>query len=246
MNIFNTQKICSSLQTARKNAQAKFGSERVRMVELSKLHFDKDFKELFSQEPEKVERIAADMKVNGFDNSQPILVTKDLSILDGNSRYLASQKAGIKFVPIIIKDFKDKNEALCYELHLQLDRRNLSDAEIFSMFQKLEKMKADAKDEGKATSDFTDEKLAVQLKKSERQVQKMRELSKKADEKTLEKVSSGEITINQAYKEVKKVDKPVQKSDPSPVKINEFCRGVQFALDELSKGKTVEEILAEV
>ena len=196
--IFFTKKLSTSFEAAKQNIQNKFDSERIQMVEISKLKFDKDFKELFAQEPEKVERIAQDMKKRGFDKSQPIIVTKDGSILDGSSRFMAAIQAVIKFVPAVYKDFADKNDALQYELHLQLDRRNLSDAEIFAMFKKLEEMKQTAKTEGKSTEDFTDAKLAEQLKKSERQVQKMRELFK----------------------------------------------GVKFALDELAKGKTAEEILA--
>ena len=186
--IFFTKKLSTSFEAAKQNIQNKFDSERIQMVEISKLKFDKDFKELFAQ----------DMKKRGFDKSQPIIVTKDGSILDGSSRFMAAIQAGIKFVPAVYKDFADKNDALQYELHLQLDRRNLSDAEIFAMFKKLEEMKQTAKTEGKSTEDFTDAKLAEQLKKSERQVQKMRELFK----------------------------------------------GVKFALDELAKGKTAEEILA--
>ena len=244
--IFFTKKLSTSFEAAKQNIQNKFDSERIQMVEISKLKFDKDFKELFAQEPEKVERIAHDMKEHGFDKSQPIIATKDGSILDGNSRYMAAKQIGIKYVPVVYKDFTDKNEALKYELHLQLDRRNLSDAEVFAMFKKLEEMKQSAKSEGKSTEDFTDAKLAERLKKSERQVQKMRELSKKADEQTLDKVASGEITINQVYSKVKKAEHPKElKTDEnsSPNK-TEFCKGVHFALDELAKGKTVEEILA--
>ena len=245
MKFFN-KKISSSFETAKQNIQNKFDSERIQMVEISKFKFDKDFKELFAQEPEKVAHIAQDMRERGFDKSQPIIATKDSSILDGNSRYMAANQIGIKYVPVVYRNFADKNEALKYELHVQLDRRNLSDAEVFAMFKKLEEMKQTAKSEGKSMEDFTDAKLAEQLKKSERQVQKMRELSKKADEQTLDKVASGEITINQVYSKVKKAEHPKKlKTDEnsSPNK-TEFCKGVHFALDELAKGKTVEEILA--
>jgi hypothetical protein len=81
-------------------------------------------------------------------------------------------------------------------------------------------MKQEAKSEGKSTEDFTDEKLAEQLKKSERQVQKMRELSKKADEQTLDKVASGEFTINQAYSEVKKAEHPKENKNNEKLSIN--------------------------
>lgn len=242
MKLFS-KNIRSKIETAKQNIQNKFDSERVQMVEISKLKFDKDFKDLFKQEPEKVARIAENLRQNGFDKSQPLIVTKDYRILDGNSRYLASLDIGIKFLPVVFKDFADKDEALKYELHLQLDRRNLNDSEIFKMFKKLEEMKNKAKIEGKSTEDFTDAKIAEQLNKSERQVQKLRELSKKADEGTIQKVSAGKLTINQAYSEVKKAELPAVQKLPKSVSESEFKKGVAFAIKELAKGKTPQEIL---
>ena len=244
--MFFTNKLSSSIKTAKHNIQNMFDCERIHMVEISKLKFDRDFKELFTQEPEKVARIAQDMRERGFDKSQPIIATKDGSILDGNSRYMAANQIGIKYVPVVYKDFADKNEALKYELHLQLDRRNLSDAEVFAMFKKLEEMKQNAKSEGKSTEDFTDAKFAEQLNKSERQIQKIRWLTKKADEQTLNKLSSGKITIHQAFSEVKKAEHPKESKteENSSIDKSEFIKGVHFALDELANGKTAEEILA--
>ena len=252
--MFFTKKLSSSIKAAKQNIQNKFDFKRIQMVEISRLKFDEDFKELFAQEPEKVERITQDMKEHGFDKSQPIIVTKDFSILDGNSRYLACKAAGISIVPVVVKDFADKKEALKYELHLQLDRRNLNDSQILAAFQRLEELKSAAKREGKSTDDFTDAKLAVQLNKSERQIQKIRELTKKADEKTLEKVASGELTINQAFVKLKQSEKPKEQkpersqenknNEKLSISKSEFLKGVHFALDELANGKTAEEILA--
>ena len=78
--IFFTKKLSTSLETAKQNIQNQFGPERIIMVNINKLKFDKDFKELVAQGPEKVERIAQDMKEHGFDKSQPIIVTKDFLI----------------------------------------------------------------------------------------------------------------------------------------------------------------------
>lgn len=243
MKLFS-KNIRSKIETAKQNIQNKFDSERVQMVEISKLKFDKDFKGLFEQEPEKLKRLVESMRQNGgFDKSQPLIVTKDFAILDGNSRYLASLEAGIQYIPVVVKDFADKDEALKYELHLQLDRRNLNDSQIFLMFKKLEEMKNKAKIEGKSTEDFTDAKIAEQLNKSERQVQKLRELSKKADEGTIQKVSAGKMTINQAYSEVKKAELPPVQKLPKSVNESEFKKGVAFAIKELAKGKTPLEIL---
>lgn len=219
--------------------------ERTKMVEISKLKFDKDFKELFAQEPDKVERIYQDMLIKGFDKSQPIIVTKDNCILDGNSRFMAATKAGIKMVPVVYKTFADKNEAIKYELHLQLNRRNLSDAEILKMFKRLEELKNQSKKDGKPISEFTDSKIAAQLKKSERQVQKIRELTKKADNETLMKVETGEISINQAYSEIKKSEKQSDETiSTSTIHNSDFKKGVMFALNKIASGKSPEEILA--
>ena len=65
------------------------------MVEVSQLRFDRDFKNVFQQENDKVAEIANDMKANGFDKSRPIIVTDAYIIVDGHSRFLAAKKAGI-------------------------------------------------------------------------------------------------------------------------------------------------------
>ena len=42
---------------------------KIKMVEVSQLHFDRDFKNVFQQENDKVAEIANDMRANGFDKS---------------------------------------------------------------------------------------------------------------------------------------------------------------------------------
>ena len=101
---------------------------------IDELSMDKEFQEMFEQETDKVIRIAQNMTENGYDNSQPIIITPDKIIIDGHSRYLACKQAGIKMVPVVIKEFESKEAAKDYERHLQLDRRNLSDAEIYRFY----------------------------------------------------------------------------------------------------------------
>ncbi len=61
---------------------------KIKMVEVSQLRFDRDFKNVFQQENDKVAEIANDMKVNGFDKSRPIIVTEAYIIVDGHSRFM--------------------------------------------------------------------------------------------------------------------------------------------------------------
>ena len=62
---------------------------KIKLVEVSLLHFDRDFKNVFQQENDKVAEIANDMRANGFDKSRPIIVTEAYIIVDGHSRFMA-------------------------------------------------------------------------------------------------------------------------------------------------------------
>ncbi|MGN0728142.1 ParB N-terminal domain-containing protein [Treponema sp.] len=126
MNFFNSIISRSNRAADKINAAAKtFISDKVIVSSIDRLHFDEDYRAVFKQEEEKVRRIAEDMKANGFDKSQPIVIDENFAILDGNSRYMAAKEAGIKKVPVIIKRFETKKEALLYEINLQMNRRNI-------------------------------------------------------------------------------------------------------------------------
>ena len=105
--------------------------DKIFTVSIDKLHFDEDYKAVFKQEEDKVQRIAEDMKANGFDKSQPIILDENYAILDGNSRYMACQIAGITKVPVIIKKFESRDETIEYEYKMQLNSRRLTDGEYF-------------------------------------------------------------------------------------------------------------------
>ena len=61
---------------------------KIKLVEVSQLRFDRDFKNVFQQENDKVAEIANDMRTNGFDKSRPIIVTEAYIIVDGHSRFM--------------------------------------------------------------------------------------------------------------------------------------------------------------
>ena len=92
-------------------------NEKIKMVEVSQLRFDRDFKNVFQQENDKVAEIANDMKANGFDKSRPIIVTEAYIIVDGHSRFMAAKKAGLEKVPVIIKKFDSRDEAIERQLN---------------------------------------------------------------------------------------------------------------------------------
>ena len=196
MKIFN---IAEKIKTAATSAKA----DKMIMVSVEKLHFDKDYKAVFKQEEDKVQRIADDMKANGFDKSQPIIVDKDFSILDGNSRFMACEIAGITKVPVIIKEFDSKKDALLYELNLQMNRRNIKeDSVLIETYNTL----ASITDEN-GNKLFTDVEIAEKLGVSPRQISKAKEVDLKASDEIKEALSSGEITLNKAYNQMKDEEK---------------------------------------
>lgn len=196
-----------------KAAKAVNTEDKIFTVSIDKLHFDEDYKAVFKQEEDKVQRIAEDMKANGFDKSQPIILDENYAILDGNSRYMACQIAGITKVPVIIKKFESKKEALLYALGLQMNRRNIADESILiDTYNKLAAMKDE---EGNKL--FTDVEIAEKLRVSPRQISKAKEVDLKATDEIKAALRAGEISLHKAYttmKEEKKTEEmPVQEEE---------------------------------
>lgn len=196
-----------------KAAKAVNTEDKIFTVSIEKLHFDEDYKAVFKQEEDKVQRIAEDMKANGFDKSQPIILDENYAILDGNSRYMACQITGITKVPVIIKKFESKKEALLYALGLQMNRRNIADESILiDTYNKLAAMKDE---EGNKL--FTDVEIAEKLRVSPRQISKAKEVDLKATDEIKAALRAGEISLHKAYttmKEEKKTEEmPVQEEE---------------------------------
>ena len=186
-----------------KAAKAVNTEDKIFTVSIDKLHFDEDYKAVFKQEEDKVQRIAEDMKANGFDKSQPIILDENYAILDGNSRYMACQIAEITKVPVIIKKFESKKEALLYALGLQMNRRNIADESILiDTYNKLAAMKDE---EGNKL--FTDVEIAEKLRVSPRQISKAKEVDLKATDEIKAALRAGEISLHKAYTTMKEEKK---------------------------------------
>lgn len=196
-------------------------TDKVKMMKVSDLKIDPEYKALYAQEEEKVHNIAKNMKAYGYDKSQPIIIQADGTVVDGHSRLMAAIEAGLTEVAVIIKEFESRNDVLLYMEHLQLDRRNLTEAEKMIHFEKLQQFKAQAKAEGKDVTEFSDEAIAKQLDISPRQVQKMKEIEKKATPEQLESIRKGETTLNQVHKEIKQEEAAAVAASEKTVEVTE-------------------------
>lgn len=174
-------------------------------IPLSKLEFRDDFKNMFPLNETAAQNYAEEMTKNGYDNSQPIHLwffsdEEGLHhiVIDGHTRVKAAQIAGLYDIPCFKHEFNSMLEAKIYALNLQLSRRNLSDIEKIQAVELMDSLRVE---NGDAVKGKTSEKLAQQLGISSRQVEKIRSVTKDADEETMEQIASGEKSINQVYNE---------------------------------------------
>lgn len=203
MNFFNN--------ILNKAAKAVTLEDKIFTVSIDKLHFDEDYKAVFKQEGDKVQCIAEDMNANGFDKAQPIIIDENYAILDGNSRFMACQIAGITKVPVIIKKFESRKDALLYELGLQMNRRNIADDSV--LIDTYHTVAAMKDEEGNKL--FTDIEIAEKLGVSPRQISKAKEVDLKANDELKDALKNGEISLNKAYNSMKKEIKA--KNEPEEV-----------------------------
>ena len=217
-------------------------TDKVKMMKVSDLKIDPEYKALYAQEEDKVHNIAKNMKAHGYDKSQPIIIQADGTVVDGHSRLMAAIEAGLTEVAVIIKEFKSRTDVLLYMEHIQLDRRNLNEAEKLVHFEKFQSLKAQAKAEGNDVSEFSDESIAKQLNVSPRQVQKVKEIEKKATPEQLESIRKGETTLNQVHKEIKQEEaaaseKPAEVTEQIPTEPKKKAaeKKEKFVLDLSSK-----------
>lgn len=186
------------------NAAKSINTDKIKWIEIEKIVIDPELKGIFKQEEKEIVNISEDMKINGYNIANPITLSQDNINIDGHTRYLAALRAGLKKVAVIYKHFNSRQEMLSYAYAQQLNRRNLSDSEIFLSYQKL---KALTDKNGKKAK--TDVEIAEQLQISPRQVAKMKEVEKKASVETMDKIISGKTTVNKVYNEIKASEKPI-------------------------------------
>ncbi|MBR4598745.1 MAG: hypothetical protein IKO39_01680 [Treponema sp.] len=168
----------------------------VRMtVKYLKEHLDDEFVALFSHTDEMARHLADSFLENGFDESQPVhlayLEDEDKEVvIDGMTRLHALELAKFFDVPVYRHTFKTRLEALMHAYRLQLDRRNLNDAQKIAAVEKMLLLKNPAHEGKTATA------IAEQLGMSTRNVEKAINIIKNGDENTKQAVLNAQMSIN--------------------------------------------------
>lgn len=179
-----------------------------KMTKLDLIKAADPFQKLFPIRESVLRAIADDIKKNGYDGSQPIHVWKEKGvILDGHTRVEAARTAELFQVPVFEHSFEDENEALEYAIHMQRDRRNLTDAELYACILELDKRSSHGgkrvKGSGGPLKDLKHQTAEV-TGTSANKVQKVRTISDHASKELKEAVRSGKVSINKAYNETQR------------------------------------------
>lgn len=174
-------------------------------------HLDDEFVNLFSHTEETANHLAQSFLENGYDESQPVhyayIEDEDKSIvIDGMTRLHALQIADFFDVPVYKHTFKSRMDALMYAYRLQLDRRNLDDAQKLAAIEKMIQINPRSKEGSLAKY------ISSTLNMGERNVKKAINILKNADEETKQAVFRHEKTINQADKETQQKKENHQKA----------------------------------
>ena len=176
------------------------------------------FNSLFPVDEKTVDAVAEHMRVNGYDQSQPIVLWKEkfaegkhqAIIIDGHTRLLAAKKIGLSPVYVARVSFPSEEAALQYAVHNQRDRRNLNDADLIRCIEAVDKRASwggDRKSEEakiKSSSEplFSSAKATAEtVGTSETKVKKARTVLDHADDATKQAVRDGDKSIHRAYQE---------------------------------------------
>jgi ParB family chromosome partitioning protein len=174
------------------------------------------FESLFPIKPDLLEKIEQDMRDGRYDHSQPIILAtwegqEEPICIDGHTRLRAAKNSGIEEVPVWLHEFATAEEALEKAIKLQRNRRNMTDAEIVTCIEALDRKKprgGDRRSEAVRSkgqccpiengSSSSAQETGDLLGISERKVRQARTVMGHADESTKRAVRQGDLSINQA------------------------------------------------
>jgi len=160
-----------------------------------------------------------DIEKNGYDFKFPIWIYED-EIIDGWNRYKACKELGI--IPTYEKFIGDETQVINFILRtnnrrdLTTYQRTLLALEFEQMFrEKAKKSKSEKVSHFRNTGEVlqksakpdTRNELAKIAKVSHDTISKVKKIQEKAPEEVKQKLATGEVSINAAYKEIKKEEK---------------------------------------
>ena len=166
-------------------------------------------------------------------------------IIDGHNRYEIATKWNLDF-QTKSKHFKDENEVKEWMILNQFGRRNINGYVRSKLALELEEVfKLKAKENQGSRIDIcqksdksitpidTKKELAKVANVSHDTIAKVKVIEAKAPEEVKEKLSTGEVSINQAYQEIKKEEKKIERIELIEKQIEDIEQGLLPELEGL-------------
>lgn len=187
-----------------------------RLAPIESLKLKKPFVGLFDTKPQTLEAITKDMVEHGFDDAHPVIVEQGTGrVIDGVTRVRAARAANLKVITVVDKVFDNDDEALDYAIKCQLERRNMSDAEILKFVEFYhnkrprggDRRSSEAVERSKVSNEKIEtsaEQTAEKLGISPAKVKRTLSVIKHADEDTRAAVESGGMSIHMAHTKLSK------------------------------------------
>ena len=200
------------------------------MNKMEKLEIKEEFKKLIpALTQEEFKQLEENCLEEGI---REAIITWKGYIIDGHNRYEIANKWNLDF-QTKSKHFKDEEAVKEWMILNQFGRRNLSNyqrsvlaLELESLFKEKAKKRmlsgnpSQTFDKGRA-----DEKIGDVANVSHETIRKVKAIQEKAPEEVKAKLQTGEVSINQAYKEIKKEEKKEERIELINKQINEIEAG---------------------
>ncbi len=192
-----------------------------------KIQIDSEFKSLIPPlSPEEFKQLEENILKDGC--RDPLVVWNGI-LVDGHNRFTICNRSNVKY-QIIEKLFTSREEAKVWMIDNQKGRRNLTDGWKFELAQARKELLAEKGKENKAhgktapgktllsTFDKSDkhntrDELAKELGWSSGKVAMADKVWKQAAPEVKEKIKAGDVSINEAYQEIKTQEKKVKQEE---------------------------------
>jgi ParB family chromosome partitioning protein len=174
--------------------------EGIKKVSIESVKTAEPFASLLPIREEVLAAITENMRIRGYDMSQPLIIWKERGVLvDGHTRLTAAKAVGLPTVPVIYASFTDTDTVIGYMLQIQFSRRNIRDGELVALAKKtLDNYQKVYGEGGKA--EFLVKKF---IGLSYTKAKKVYYIVETATERDMEMLRNEEITINKLYDRLK-------------------------------------------
>ena len=190
------------------------------------LETQEPFNMIFPIQDAVVRKITDRMKKIGFDPAHPITVwmTDKPIVLDGHTRLQVALSLGIEEVPVVLKEFDDVADALDYAVGQQIERRNITLAEMVRYIEvadqlarrgrkKLEPVGSNSSEKPEPRGKSS-ERLAKTLQIPTKRAERLRRVVRDGTDEIKQAMCDGEISLSKAYAET--IAKKAAERDESP------------------------------